>query len=224
MQMTPKRFVRASKKDPVATLTAHWDFLRAQSNLTDILNAYEAASLTPEATLTQCQSVLFWASVENDLREADAKLIPAPKPPKLRASSGGSRKLAAPLTHRYAIRILGKLGDGSIGTLEQERITFNDKGEKEVELIPLEYRALDYSAAERLADRRLVQREDALLAEITNLIGKELTTIVERRDAIARVLVKKRGAVMKAGKRTSSLRWQPKAHPTRSITRWSIPR
>ena len=82
---------------------------------------------------------------------------------------------------------------------------------------PAVYEADDYGAAQRLADRRLFQREDSVYAIIVNNYDRPIETNIMRGDAIARMMPRNKGPATRRTTATSStLKWQGKAKQDRS--------
>jgi hypothetical protein len=201
-QMTPRRFANLDRKNASLHLVRYASYLASHGFLKPILQS----KAQPEEVFDQCKQALF----ANWWREKKEAMLNQPK------------KVVAP-SSRYVVKIFGKV-NGKTEQLQSSHLRMLENGHSERVLEPMEYAARDYASAERLSDRRLFERSDAEYAEIANTSGKVITTKVERRDAVARILAKPKSAVMKAGKRSADLHWKPKSHATRSATRWSIAR
>jgi hypothetical protein len=213
-EMTPRRFANLSSKNASAVLAKYASFLASYPDLKETLTS----SMADEKKLVACQNKILQIDLDSKMEKVRLAL----KEPKVKKGKKG--KKAKTNKGRYYIRILGETKDGT-NLLNAKKRVFDEASKSFVEHDqPMEYSANDYATAERLADRRLFERMDGLFAEITNLNGTPITTRVERRDAIARVLVKPKGAVARYPKRSADLRWRPKSHATRSLARWVIAR
>jgi hypothetical protein len=205
-QMTARRFANLSRSRAQEHLTKHRSYLESHPFIRPLLASKEA----PELVFDRCKNALFthWRNAQNEALAAEYEAKKnAPKSP----------------SSRYIVRIFGDV-NGKIEVLTAKHTRMTEDGKTEAVMKPMEYPAADYASAERLADRRLFSREDSIRAEISNTDGKVITTCIERRDAIARVLAKPKHAVVKGPKRSADLRWKPKSRATRNITKWSIMR
>ena len=202
-QMTARRFANLNSAKAQAHLKTHHSYLASHSFLKPIL----ASKSEPEEKFVACQKALFdnWMKSKDD--EAKAQI---------------EQKKNEPISPnaRYVVKIYGMIR-GEPGVLESTHTRILD-GKTETVVKPMEFYAPDFAAAMRLADRRLFERPDGMWADISNTEGKIIQTRIERRDAVARVLAKPKHPVMKGMKKSADLKWRPKSHATRSITRWSI--
>jgi hypothetical protein len=205
-QMTARRFANLDRSRASIHLSKHRAYLASH----DFLQPLLATSDPPELVFDRCKNALFthWVKTKNDeANERFANKQNAPKSP----------------SSRYVVKIFGMV-NGNLEVLTANHFRMSESGEVERVVKPMVYPAADYASGERLADRRLFDRSDSVFAEIVNTEGVVIRTRIERQDAIARILAKPKHAVMKGGKRTSSLKWLPKAHPTRNATPWHIAR
>ncbi len=209
--MTPRRFAHINVKNASVALKNHETFLSSYDCLKETLSS----ELSETAKFQACQVKLIEFDLTAKLEEAKLSLT-SPHKKEKKAGKKKGRKPAG----RYEIKIKGK--NDEVLTLTQ--VIFDDKANKSTVEKPMEYAAKDYASAERLSHRKLAYREDAAYAEITNLDGKGIMTRVERREAIARIFAKPKGAVMRGGKKSADLHWKPKSHATRQITSWNIMR
>jgi hypothetical protein len=203
-QMTARRFANLNTANAQKHLATHAKYLASHSFLKPIL----ASKTEPEDKFVACQKALFNAWMKSKDEEAKAQI---------------EQKKNEPISPnaRYMVRIYGMIGDEP-GVLESTHTRILEGGKTEQVVKPMEFFAPDFSAAQRAADRKLVEREDSLFADITNTAGKRIQTRIERRDAVARVFAKPKHPVMKGMKKSADLHWRPKSHATRSITRWNI--
>lgn len=235
-RMTPKRFVKLklSGKAPEELLGKHWGFLTAYDFLFPILEAYNEGELYPTSALQACQDALFTFITEADLQAATASIQKsieaAEAPPSGRYTvslftkhydrEGKSFEVGVGVVEKV-VGIKVRYPDGSEGV---EPVGYEGEGiklEKLTEISSAIWTAEDFGAACRKADRELVFRHDSVYAEVVNNEGTPITTKVSRNDAFARLLRKKGGPVSKGGsKSTSSLKWQPKAKPSRNT--WDL--
>jgi hypothetical protein len=235
-RMTPKRFIKhkLSGIKPEDFLEKHWQFLNEHAFLEPILEAYLEGELQPTPTICACQDALFAFMTEADLIAAQASI-------QKRIDAAN-----APPSGRYTVSLFCKHYDRSatsfeigIGVVEKlvgikvrypdgkegvETIDYEGPGvklEKLTEISSAIWTADDFGAACRKADRELVFRHDSVYAEVVNTEGNPITTTIQRNDAFARLLRGKSGPVGKrTGKSTATLKWQPKAKPSRNT--WGL--
>jgi hypothetical protein len=249
--MTAKRFA-TSKLSGKATaegfLAAHAAFLRGHTFLEPILDAYDTKQLLPTPTLQAVQSALLTHVLESEMRTAEAKMAARKeqdgKPKKERKPKGEKADTPA---KPYSITLMCKVYNRELTTYTIEVGTVEeitgykirtDAGDIEVasrelteghviletfrETYPAVYDADTYGEASRLADRRLFQRGDSVFAVIRNNYDRPIDTVVQRGDAIARMLKSPKGAVSKtSAKSTKTLGFQPHAKQTRVTGPWS---
>lgn len=249
--MTAKRFA-TSKLSGKATaegfLAAHAAFLRGHTFLEPILDAYDSKQLLPTPTLQAVQSALLTHVLESEIRTAQAKMVAraeeASKPKKERKPKG-ERAPAPPKP--YTITLMCKVFNREltsytveVGTIDEivgykirtaeGDIIVDTREEADGRLIletirevnPAIYQADTYGEASRLADRRLFQRSDSVFAVIRNNYDRPIDTVVQRGDAIARMLKQPKGAVSKtSSKSTKTLGFQAHAKQTRVTGPWS---
>jgi hypothetical protein len=234
-QMSPKRFVRhkLSGIKPEDFLEKHWEFLSAYSFLFPILEAYNEGDLPPTPTVIACQEALFTFLTEADLQAAtrsiQKRLEAADEAPSGRYTislytkhydRAGSCQIGVGLVEK-AVGIKVRYPDGTEGV---EPVGYEGEGvklEKLTEISSAIWPAEDFGAACRKADRELVFRHDSVYAEVVNNEGTPITTKVLRTDAFARLLRTKSGPVgRRIGTSGGSLKWQPKAKPSRNT--WAL--
>ncbi len=250
--MTAKRFATAKlsgKTTAEGFLAAHMSFLRNQTYLDPILDAYDNGVILPTPTLQAVQSALLTHVLESELATQEAKLAERQEKSatRQRRKSGDPNVDESDVPSKaYTITLIVKDNDEQgveivrVGTVEEivgYRIR-TPKGdmvvdtkdeaeghpilEKLIETNPAMWDVDTFQQAMNLADRRLFQREDSLYATIVNNYDKPIITEVQRGDAIARILKGKKGAVSRVrGRSTKTLGFQPHAKQTRVTGPWS---
>ena len=232
--MTPKRFIRAKlsgKTTAEGFLSAHREFLRSHQFLSPILDAYEAKEILPTPTLDACKAALFDHVIACEVKTAQAS-VQKSKDRAILAEKKGIPLSVLESTKPYIISVFVKndKGEMELGIYEKVvgyKIKVGDKilqvetqeeaeGHKIVETLkedrPMVWTADNYSAAERMADRRLFKYEHSIYAEIENTQGIKIKTRIPRADSIARLLrASKRPFMRERGKSTSTLKFQGKA-------------
>jgi hypothetical protein len=203
-RMSPRRFALLSIKHPEHTLTKHAAFLAEYPILDDTL----AADLSPAEKLVACQTILLEFDLQIKLQETNEYFE------RLKDKKPNTTKA------RYVVRVLNKDND----IIEDTKITIDENGIEHEEPYLMEFGAKSYSSAERLGDRKTMTRDDAAKYVIIDTTDKPIATIIERRDALARILAKPHQPLCRMPKRSADLHWAPKSHATRSITRWFISR
>lgn len=202
MKMTPKRFIRSKLSNKMTAedfLSSNREFLNGHSFLSPILSAYDNKGLLPTPTLQACQSALFEHIVASDLKTAQQRIdsdkngVTNQKVIR-RGRPGFKKKKVA----RYTVTIIVKDYDKNDNVIGEKIGSHNDGDAI--------FDQKDYGAAERKADRLLFRMENSLYARIENNEGQKVITNVLRRDAMARILRAKKGAIQKtASKSTKSL-------------------
>lgn len=210
LSMSPRRFANLSRARAAQHLTQYADYLASHDFLAPILSSNSAV----ESKFSACQNALFQHWMTTRSVEVNQRIQRKPS-----KANTKTKKAKAP-THRYMVKVFDADGE----QLDVAHIKLGEGGSIEKVIKPMEFGADDYASAERAADRRLFQREDASYAEVNNTLGEIITTRIDRGDAVARILAKPRHAVMKPGKKTASLHWAPKSRASRSSTRWFIAR
>lgn len=243
--MSAKRFATSKlsgKTTADGFLAAHRDFLRAHEFLSPVLDAYEQGELLPTPTLQAIQSALMIHVLESEAKTEEAKMAEraASGSSKVRKPKDPNGKQVA--TSAYSVtlmcKVYNKVGDFTIevGTVEEivgykirtikGDIIVKTKDEadghivleKLIQVGPAVWKADDFGAAMRLADRRLFQREDSVYAIIRNNFDRPIDTHVQRGDAIERMLRQpKGGATRKTVASSTTLKWHGKAKQDRSI-------
>jgi hypothetical protein len=211
--MSTKRLISAKLSAKVTAegfLSAYMDFLKGETYLCPILDAYQRKELLPSVTFKLCQEAALQHWFQQEKSKADQRMEAH--------KEGGSatkvvrRKKAEPVeaeeeeTHssKYTVTLMCKVYDKAgnvtiqVGTVERSReVTVLQNGTEVTKVVkeeePAIFKADSYNAAERLADRRLVERADAVYATIVNNVGKPLTTNIQRDDAIARTFKSPKG-------------------------------
>lgn len=232
--LTPKRFVALGAKLSATSAVAgflhkHREFLNGYQFLSPVLKEYDEKKNPPTITLQVIQSALLDHVIEGEIKSAKEKMVAQQEAAeatnaeykislfckfiardgKLTVRLGEVEKITG-----YRIHLPG-LGATIVKTKEE---TEGYIAERLIEIVPAVWEANDYGAAQRLADRRLFQREDSLYAEIVNTQGKPITTIIQRLDAIARMLpVAKHPFSRKTGSSSKSLKWHGKAKQDRDV-------
>jgi hypothetical protein len=237
--MTIKRFVNAKysgKTTAEGFLAAHMEFLRNHTFLSPILEAYENKEILPTPTIQACQQALFTHMVESDAHKAreatKAKAQEASKPKVVRKGDKEVKEVVP--KGEYTITLMVKVYDRNgqnmkieVGTVERKKFREVKKNgikvlEPYTEVVPAVWATDDYSAANRLADRRLFDRGDSVYAVIVNTQGKPIESIIQRDDAIARVLKQPKGpAARTRGTSTKTLGFGVKAKNDRSTGPWN---
>lgn len=207
-KMTPKRFVSAKYSGKVSAegfLAAHWEFLQGQGYLSPILEAYEKKELLPTPTVQLCQQAVLDHILATQ-SQPKAKVVKEGSGTKVIRRKKGSSEVEEEDLHKdkYTVTLMCKVYDRAgnctiqVGTVERRtevEVTVNNVTTTKVvtEIEPAVWEVDTFNAANRLADRRLVDRGDSVYATITNNIGKPITTNIQRDDAIARVLKAPKG-------------------------------
>ena len=241
--MTVKRFINAKLSGRTTAdgfISAHLEFLRNHTFLNPILEAYESKELLPTPTLQALQQALFTHMVESDALKA--KLATQEKAKKAQESStkvirkGGKEVKSTIPNGEYTVTLMCKVYDRSmnatiqVGTVEKKKFREVKKNGHKVlepytEVTPAVWAADTFNDASRLADRRLVGREDAVYAIVVNTQGKPIETIINRDDALARVMKQPKGPASRTrGKSTKTLGFGVKAKNDRSTGPWNYNR
>ena len=237
--MTAKKFAKmklSAKGTAEGLIAQHLNFLENHSFLTDILTAYKNKELLPTPTLQTCQHLLFTHVIESELKTAQNTIAKdAERYEKAIKDASGNVISSSIPNGNYLITLMVKKYDesgevigvevGIVKTNKTREVEKDDRTviETYVETSPAIWSADDYGSAERLADRRLVAREDSVYCVIENTIGKKIETNIMRDDGFARTFKRNKEAVCKVmGKSTPTLKWQPKCVQTRSIGPWSM--
>jgi hypothetical protein len=213
-KMTPKRFIATKLSARVTAegfLAAYWEFLKGEGYLAPVLDAYQRKELAPNVTFTLCQEAALQHWFEQEKAKADqkyeeqkeqssgTKIIRRKK--KEASESDGEEGHSS----KYTVTLMCKVYDketkttkiqvGTVERIKEVEVTLNGvkviKTVKEEE--PAIFKSDSFNAAQRLADRRLADRADSVYATINNNIGKPITTIIQRDDAIARVFKSPKG-------------------------------
>jgi hypothetical protein len=232
--LTPKRFIALGSKlsatsAVVGFLDKHRAFLQGYEIVSPILQAYDNKELPPTITLQTIQSALMDHVLQSEIKSAKDKM---------EAQAEAAEVPNAEYEIKLYCKFIDRAGNLTIKLGEVEKITgyrihlpgvgvrtVNTKEETEgyiaerlIEIVPAVWEANDYGAAQRLADRRLFQREDSVYATITNTQGKPITTVIQRLDSIARILRQpKQPFSRKTGGSSSSLKWRGRARQTRDV-------
>jgi hypothetical protein len=249
--MTAKRFATAKlsgKTTAEGFLAAHMLFLRNQTFLDPILDAYVDGIILPTPTLQAVQSALMTHVLESERLTQEQKLLAREEKEQSRKSKVDDGEPGEEEQHSkgYTITLFVKSPDPEsimipvVGTLEEitgYRIR-TPEGDKDVDTkeeassfpiletyrrtVPAVWEADTFNRAVGLADRRLFGREDSLYAEIVNNFDTPVTTTVPRGDAIARMLKSKKGPVSHVrGRSTKSLSFGVHAKQSRVVGPWS---
>lgn len=207
--ITPKRFVSAKFSGKVSAegfLAAHWEFLKGQEYLSPILEAYEKKELLPTPAVQLCQQAVLDHILATQ-SQPKAKVVKEGgsgtkiiRRKKDNSESDGEEGHSDKYTVTMMVKVYDRAGNCTIqvGTVEHKReveVTVNGHTTTKVvtEIEPAVWEVSTFNAANRLADRRLVDRGDSVYCTINNNIGKPITTIINRDDAIARVLKAPKG-------------------------------
>jgi hypothetical protein len=214
IKMTTKRFIATKLSAKVTAdgfLAAYSEFLKGEGYCTPILEAYERKELAPNVTFTLCQEAALQHWFQQEKAKADkrmeeqkeqasgTKIIRRKKEDK--SESDGEEGHSS----KYTVTLMCKVYDketkttkiqvGTIERVKEVELTLNGvkvtKTVKEEE--PAIFKCDSFNASQRLADRRLADRADSVYATINNNIGKPITTIIQRDDAIARVFKSPKG-------------------------------
>lgn len=235
--MTAKKFATmklGGKTTAEGLLSAHMAFLENHEFLKDILQAYKDKELLPTPTLQTLQHLLFTHIIESEIKTAQATIqknieahARAPKDEKgnvISSSIPSGNYLITLMVKSYTA---GEVTGVEVGTVETERTREVEKDGKMVtetyiETSPAIWSKDDYGSAERLADRKLVSREDSVYTIIENTIGQKVSTHVMRGDAFARQFKKAKQPFSRVrGKSTKTLKMGGKAQQTRVVqARW----
>lgn len=208
--MTPKRFVSAKLSGKVSAegfLDAHWEFLKGQEYLNPILEAYEKKEVLPTPTVQMCQQAVLSHILELEASKGAAKIKAtkeaSTKVVRRKKESGEVEESEVP-NARYQVVLFCKFYDregkceikrGTVTKTENVEVekngtTYTQEIQKEE---PAIFDADTYQAASRIADRKLSERGDSVYATIANTHGKPITTIIQRDDAIARMMARPKG-------------------------------
>jgi len=238
--MTVKRFISAKlsgKTTAEGFLAAHMGFLRNHTFLAPVLDAYESKELLPTPTLQACQQALFTHMIESDAAKAKAateKKKQESSAPKV--IKRGEKQVKSTIPEgEYTITLMCKVYDRNgqnlkieVGTVEKKKFKEVEKNGAKVlepytEIVPAVWAADTFHAATRLADRRLNDRGDSVYAIVVNTQGKPIETIIQRDDAIARVMKQPKGPASRTrGTSTKTLGFGVKAHNDRSTGPWNF--
>lgn len=234
--MTAKRFIRlntGAKATAAGILAAHQHFLETHEFLKPILGAYKEGELLPSVSLLAVQQLLFShitemekakaeASVEKSLEKYDRSIKDAEGNVVYSGSGPSGNYLVTLMVNQYDENdILIGVTTGLIETVRFREVERNGElvQEKYTEVKPAIWSGETYGESERLADRKLFQREDSVYAEIENQIGpSKVITRIFRGDAFARLFPRVKSAICKqTSKTTATLKWQPKCVQSRSV-------
>jgi hypothetical protein len=199
-RMTPKRFARLSDKTPSDTLIKHQEFLSEYPFTNDILSS----SLKPNEKLKAIKSALLDFDLRSQMNATEQYF----------ANLKSSHKKT--ITARYSVRIVNQDNE----TLQTTKTIIDDNGVEHTESVPMKYPAKDYSSAERLADQRIYSRSDAFAAIVSDTTENPIETLIERRDAMRRILAKPKAPVFKAHRQTAGSFWVPQPKASKSKTSW----
>jgi hypothetical protein len=206
--MSPKRFVSAKFSGKVSAegfLSAHWEFLKGQEYLNPILESYEKKELLPTPTIQLCQQAVLDHILATQ-GQPKVKVVKQEGMKVIRRKKNDSNEVDDTELHsdKYTVTLMCKVYDRAgtctiqVGTVERKReveVTLNGvtvtRTVTEVE--PAVWEVSSFNAAMRMADRRLTDRGDSVFATINNNVGKPITTVVQRDDAIARMLKAPKG-------------------------------
>jgi len=231
--MTAKRFISATysgKTTAEGFLAAHWSFLQNHTFLHPILEAYEKKELLPTPTIQACQQALLTHLLASEKVKSDAAIAKKKEQanaPKVIKRGDKQVKSSVP-TGKYTVTLMCKVYDREgnvtiqVGTVEKKKFREVEKNGNKVlepytEVSPAVWAAETYNDANRLADRRLLNREDSVYAIIENTMDRPIQTMIQRDDAIARMLKQPKGPASRAkGTSTKTLKWQAKAKNDRA--------
>lgn len=211
--MTPKRFVSYKLSGKVSAegfLTAHWEFLKGQSYLSPILEAYESKELLPTPTVQLCQSAVLSHILELEVQKGATK-IQANKEGStkvVRRKNEGEVEESEAVNARYQVTLFCKFYDREgvctikIGEVERKKEVEQEKDGVAITKVVIEkepaiFNCNSYNEASRIADRKLCDRGDAVYATIVNTHDRPITTTIQRDDAIARVYKNPKGPSVK---------------------------
>lgn len=213
-KMTTKRFIATKLSAKVTAdgfLAAYSQFLKSEGYCLPILEAYERKELAPNVTFTLCQDAALqhWFQQEKAKadkrveeqkeRESGTKIIRRKK----EDTSDDSEEKGH--SSKYTITLMCKVYDketkttniqvGTVERMKEVEVVLNGVAsiKRLKEENPAVFQADSFNAAQRLADRWLADRADSVYATINNNIGKPITTIIQRDDAIARVFKSVKG-------------------------------
>ncbi len=180
-KMTPKRFLQknlSGKVNSKSFLDKHLEFLQSFSFLKETIDDYLCGSLLPTPALEKCRKAIFDYVRAEELKKAQKSLEKSPKQKEKRA-------------YTLSLHIKKYSGDKIVGSeIDEEHI----------------YQADTFSEAQRKADNILFKQENSVQVSIINNIGKAITSVITRDEALGRVLRPKRSQVIKImGKRSSKL-------------------
>lgn len=208
-KMTPKRFVSAKHSGKVSAegfLAAHWEFLKGQEYLGEYIGMYERKELLPTPMIDLCKKAVLDHILETQSQPKEKTVKEGGSGTKIirRKKDNSESDGEEGHTDKYTVTMMVKVYDRAgnctiqVGTVERKReveVTVNGHTTTKVvtEIEPAVWEVSTFNAASRMADRRLVDRGDAVYATINNNIGKPITTIIQRDDAIARVLKAPKG-------------------------------
>lgn len=233
--MTPKRFVSSKLSGKVSAegfLSAHWEFLKGQEYLTDILEAYEKKEVLPTPTVQMCQAAVLSHILELEKAKADSKVNTkkdqTTKVIRRKKDDGAEVEESEGVSARYQVTLFCKFYDREgrceikVGTVERKREVEQEVNGVTVtklvtEVEPAIFNANTFQEASRIADRKLNERGDSVYATIVNTHDRPITTTIQRDDAIARMMAKPKGpSVKNTASGSGSLKFGIKAKNDRS--------
>lgn len=227
--MDTKRLISAKLSAKVTAegfLSAYWSFLQGEGYLSPILEAYQKKELLPGEAFTLCQKAALQHWFQQEQVKADKKVKEDQEreasAPKVIRRKKEEKEVEESELHsdKYTVVLMCKVYDRAgnctiqVGTVETKSVVeelINGVVSTRVvkEISPAVWEVNLFNIAQRLADRRLVERADAVYASITNNVGKPITTLIQRDDAIARLLSHKKGpSVRRTGSTSSSLKFE----------------